>query len=85
MVDMIDCAVSFLGPDLGPLVEQLNDLGTRHIAYGVKPEFLPVMGQACIYTLQQVLGSTEFSFEDTKDWISVFAMMVTHMQAGMKE
>ena len=83
MVDMIDCAVAFLGPDLEPLVEQLKDLGQRHIAYGVKPEYLPVMGQSVLHALKNVLGS-KFSKEDTKDWLTVFEMMTIHMTAGMK-
>lgn len=36
MVDMIDMAVSFLGPDLEPLEEDLQQVGRRHIGYGVQ-------------------------------------------------
>lgn len=84
MVDMIDCAIAFLGPDLDPLEEHFKGLGQRHLRYGVKSEYLPVMGQAVLFAMQAVLGA-KFSFEDTKDWIAVFDLMITKMRDGMKE
>jgi len=84
IVDMIDCAVAFLGPDLDPLEEQLRSLGKRHLKYGVKPEFLPIMGQAVLYALQRILGS-KFTLDDTRDWTCVFQLMANKMALGMKE
>jgi len=84
MVDMIDCAVAFLGPDLDPLEEQLRCLGKRHEKYGVQPDFFPVMGQAVLYALQDILGS-RFTLEDTVNWSCVFQFMATKMALGMKE
>jgi len=84
MVDMIDCAVAFLGPDLDPLEQQLRSLGKRHIKYGVKPEYLPIMCQAVLFALQQVLGS-KFTLVDMMDWANVFQLMTSKMALGMRE
>ncbi len=83
IVDMIDCAVAFLGPDLDPLEEQLITLGKRHVKYGVKPQYLSVMGQSVLFALQQILGS-KFTLDDTRDWTTVFQLMSSKMALGMK-
>lgn len=84
MVDMIDCAVAFLGPDLDSLTEHLMDLGRKHIKYGVQPEYLPIMVEAIVFSLQNVMGP-KLSSEDTKNWINIFQLMVVKMCKGMKE
>lgn len=83
MVDMVDLAVGFLGPDLDPLTEDLMALGGRHIKYGVKPEWLPAMNVALIYALRKSLPG--FSARDAEAWRTVFAFMVEKMQAGLRE
>lgn len=84
MVDMIDMAVGFLGPDLDPLTEDLIDLGKRHIGYGVESEYLPVMERAVVYTLEELLGNG-FTRDDRNAWGVIFHFMITHMVAGMKK
>lgn len=83
MVDMIDCAIALLGPDLDPLEEHFAGLGRRHLKYGVKAEYLPLMGQAVLFAMQSVLGP-KFTFEDMKDWIAVFDLIISKMRDGMK-
>jgi methyl-accepting chemotaxis protein len=83
MVDMIDCAVAFLGPDLDPLTEHLLELGQRHVRYGVKPEYLSIMGRSVIFALEQILGA-KFTLDDVKDWTAVFQLMISKMILGMK-
>lgn len=80
MVDMIDMAVSFLGPDLEPLEE---DFGRRHIGYGVQSEYLPIMERAVMYALEELLDN-QFSKEDRNSWQVIFHFMITHMVKGMK-
>lgn len=82
MVDMIDCAVGFLGPDLDPLTEDLNALGKRHVSYGVKAAYLPLMGESLYFALSKVLGS-KFTSGDQKSWEAVFAFMIDKMVKGM--
>lgn len=81
MVDMIDCAVGFLGPDLDPFVADLLELGGRHYKYGVRPEFFRVMGQALFFALYKFLGDN-FSMDDRSSWENVFNFMVHHMEKG---
>lgn len=85
MVDMIDCAVSFLGPDLEPLVDDLIMLGQRHVAYGVQPKYLPVMEKAVVYALEELLGDAKFTREHRNSWQVVFYFMVMQMTQGMEK
>jgi len=84
MVDMIDMAVGFLGPDLDPLTEDLHELGKRHVGYGVEAEYLPTMERAVMYALEEVLGD-QFSREDRKSWQVVFHFMIGNMVEGIKQ
>jgi len=85
MVDMIDMAVSFLGPDLDPLQEDLIELGRRHVRYGVPLEYLPVMERAVTYMLDELLVTDGgMSRSERQSWQVVFHFMIRHMTAGMK-
>lgn len=83
MVDMIDCAVAFLGPDLELLENDLKALGRRHIAYGVSAKFFPVMERAVIYALEEILGD-RFTRRDSNSWQAVFYFMIQNMSEGME-
>lgn len=83
MVDMIDCAVGFLGPDLDPLVDDMQDLGKRHISYGVESEYLPVMERAVMYAMEEILDN-QFTRDDRQAWQLIFHFMITNMVKGMK-
>lgn len=80
---MLDFTVSIMGPDLDPLKEELFDMGRRHIQYGVGSSHLPLMGEAIVEALRELLG-LQFSEEDATAWRSVLAFVVQHMQRGMK-
>lgn len=84
MVDMLDMAVSFLGPDLEPIEYELHDLGKRHIGYGVTTGYLPVMERAVMYALEGILGD-KLTREDRGSWQVVFQFMISHMTTGMKQ
>lgn len=83
MLDMLDMAVGFLGPDLDYLRDDLHDLGRRHVSYGVDPSFLPVMERAVMYALEEFLDG-RFTREDRKSWQAIFHFMVSSMMQGMK-
>ena len=82
VVDMIDCAVSFLGPELDTLSGTLIDLGKRHLRYGVHPSYLPVMNLAVCFALHEMLGAA-FTQRDRKSWEGILEFMVTQMMMGM--
>lgn len=83
MVDMMDMAVSLLGPDLDPLAEDLVDLGKRHIAYGVRLEYLPIMERAVLHAMEEMLQKN-FTSKDRRSWELVFHFMITNMIKGMR-
>jgi hypothetical protein len=83
MFDMVDLAVGFLGPDLDPLTEDLLALGSRHVAYGVEPEYFCAMGVALIYALKSLLPG--FSETDEESWTAVFRFMILRMATGLRE
>jgi hypothetical protein len=84
MVDMVDLAVGFLGPDLEPLEEDLKVLGVRHIKYGVQPEYLPLMlGKSLLYSLRNILKE-KLTAEDELAWETVFDFLVLHMTKVVK-
>jgi len=85
MNDLLSQFVSsgFLGPDLDPLKDDLIDLGKRHIGYGVKSEYLPVMERAVMFAMEEILAD-HFTKDDRNAWQVVFHFMITHMVTGMK-
>lgn len=85
MVDMIDCAVATLGPDMEPLEEELMRLGKRHLThYGVTSRYLPVMEKAVIFAMEELLDS-KFTRQDRNAWQVVFHFMVKKMVEGMEQ
>ncbi|GAX14656.1 hypothetical protein FisN_6Lh441 [Fistulifera solaris] len=83
IVDMVDCVVQFLGPNLDSLEDFLKDLGQRHISYGAKPEDLSSMGRATIFAVETILGA-DFTTEDADNWTRVFKYMTSVMAEGMR-
>jgi hemoglobin-like flavoprotein len=84
MVDMIDCAVGFLGPDLDPFRSDLLDLGARHKAYGVIPQYFSLMERALFFALDEILGNS-FTVKERRSWQAVFDFMVANMETGLRE
>jgi hemoglobin-like flavoprotein len=74
MIHMFDAALSMLGPDTETLCEILNDLGKRHIGYGVKPHYFPFMGHAVLYALQETLGD-KWTPQMHDAWVEIFDIL----------
>jgi hemoglobin-like flavoprotein len=45
LVGTLDTALNMLGPDIELLTEIMLDLGVKHVTYGVKHEYFPIMGK----------------------------------------
>lgn len=83
-IQMIDKALSMLGPDIEILTEILLELGEKHVRYGVKPEYFPSMGRALIDTVQEALGEKDFTSDIKADWVEVFGALSYDMIRAQK-
>jgi len=78
LMRMITVAVRLLG-DLDQLVPAAEDLGRRHVAYGVKEEHYAVVGTALLWTLDKGLGDA-FTQEVREAWIAAYDLLATVMK-----
>lgn len=84
MIQMLDKALSMLGPDVELLAEILADLGKKHARYGVKEEYFFFMGEALHETLKETLGSN-FTDEDKEAWHLVYDALSEEMCKSMNK
>ena len=78
LVDMVDKTVGMLGEGLtSKLTEMLHELGRKHVAYGVKPEFFHFMTDSLLVMLTETIGSP-----DEAAWQDVFDFLIENMEAG---
>mmetsp|Transcript_7010 Transcript_7010/g.19031 ORF Transcript_7010/g.19031 Transcript_7010/m.19031 type:complete len:158 (+) Transcript_7010:364-837(+) len=82
-IQMLDQAISLLGPDIETLTEILIDLGESHVRYGVKPHMYGPMGEALIETLGDMLGD-QFTDEIKASWIEVYQAFSYDMIRGAR-
>lgn len=78
LMTMITAAVRGLS-DLGKLVPVVEDLGRRHVGYGVKDEHYATVGTALLWTLEQGLGDA-FTAEVKEAWTTTYVILSTTMQ-----
>lgn len=78
LMTMITMAVRGLN-DLGQLVPAVQNLGRRHVGYGVKDEHYATVGTALLWTLEQGLGP-DFTPEVKESWTTVYGVLATTMQ-----
>jgi hemoglobin-like flavoprotein len=83
-IQMIDKALSMLGPDIEILTEILMELGEKHVRYGVKPEYFPSMGRALIETVSETLGPEDFTSDIKADWVEVYGALSYDMIRAQK-
>lgn len=84
LIQMIGNAINMLGPDIEMLTEIMQDLGCRHVRYGVKPEMFPIMGQCLIATLEESLPRGQFTAAMKKAWIETYNALAQDMVDGQK-
>ncbi|XP_072164893.1 uncharacterized protein [Diadema setosum] len=77
IMDTVGVAVSGLD-DLELLVPILQDLGRRHVGYGVTKRYFKPVGEALMYAIKQGLGS-QFTAELEMAWLSVFKVVTDTM------
>lgn len=67
--------------DTAKLVPMLQQLGMRHVGYGLKPEYFDLAGKVLIEVLAEWLGES-FTKEVENAWVMVSGFMVATMYGG---
>jgi hemoglobin-like flavoprotein len=78
LMQMLTAAVKGL-PRLDRLVPVVEDLGRRHVGYGVSDEHYDTVGAALIWTLEKGLGSA-FTPEVKEAWTTVYGVLASTMK-----
>jgi hemoglobin-like flavoprotein len=78
LMAMINTAVNGLDR-LEAIVPAVQDLGKRHVAYGVTDKHYDTVGNALVWTLEQGLGA-EFTAEVKDAWVTVYGLLATTMK-----
>lgn len=84
--DMLVAAIVFVVQnieDAGACQSMLQNLGKRHVSYGVRPEHYAAVGTCLIFALEKI-GGPHWKPELTVCWTEAFQMMSAHMQHGAK-
>ncbi|GLR71585.1 globin family protein [Agaribacter marinus] len=83
LMKMIGMAVNSLN-NLDALVPVVQDLGTRHVDYGVKDKHYDTVGEALIWTLSEGLGE-DFTDAVKAAWIETYTVLATVMKEAASE
>ena len=63
------------------LVPVLEDLGRRHVHYGVRDEHYDTVGEALLWMLGEMLGN-DFSPAERDAWTSLYTLVATTMKGA---
>ena len=80
LMQMLTAAVKGL-PRLDRLVPVVEDLGRRHVRYGVMDEHYDTVGAALLWTLEKGLGDA-FTAEVREAWTTVYGLLATTMKSA---
>ena len=83
LMKMINTAVNGLDR-LNEIVPAVQQLGVRHIAYGVKDEHYDTVGAALLWTLEAGLGEA-FTKETKAAWAGVYGTLADTMKGAAAE
>lgn len=65
--------------NLGALVASIQEMGKRHVAYGVEAKHYDTVGTAILWTLEQGLGA-DFTPETKAAWTEAYITLATVMK-----
>jgi hemoglobin-like flavoprotein len=83
LVQMLTAAVKGLDR-LDQLVPVVEELGRRHVGYGVADAHYDTVGAALLWTLEKGLGNA-FTPEVKDSWIAVYGLLAGTMKNAAKE
>src|SRR5512139_828061 len=78
LMTMIDLVVTSLD-NLGPLLHAIEDLGRRHVAYGVTEAHYDTVGSALLWTLGKGLGN-QFTQPVEAAWLEAYTTLASAMK-----
>ena len=78
LMAMINTAVNGL-KNLDAIVPAVQDLGRRHVGYGVKDEHYDTVAAALLWTLEQSLGDA-FTPDVKQAWTDTYVLLATTMK-----
>ncbi|CAB9521805.1 Leghemoglobin Lb120 [Seminavis robusta] len=81
-IEMLDKALGMV--EAKQMEQNLKELGQLHAAYGVKPEFFAVMGEALFDTLESMLPD-QWNKELHAQWQDVYARLSSQMIAAIRQ
>jgi len=80
LTSMIGTVVANLR-NLSTIVPAIEDLGRRHVGYGVKPAHYETVGSALLWTLEKGLGDA-FTAETREAWTRAYVILSEVMQSA---
>lgn len=85
LIEAIDMALGFLGPDLSPLEKTMVDLGRRHYYMDCQPKHWPLVGEALFDVFRESMGKdgTYFTQDVEEAWTVIYNFLGYHMIAGL--
>ena len=83
LMQMLAAAVNGLDR-LDQLIPVVEDLGRRHVAYGVREDHYDTVGAALLWTLRKGLGDA-FTPEVEDAWTAVFGLLSSTMKAAARQ
>ena len=78
LMTMINMVVMSLD-NLGPLLERIEDLGRRHVGYGVTEAHYDTVGSALLWTLDKGLGE-HFTPAIKSAWVDAYGTLASVMK-----
>lgn len=70
--------------NLGDLVPNIQEMGRRHVAYGVKAQHYDSVGAAILWTLEQGLGA-DFTPATREAWTAAYTTLANVMKEAAYE
>ncbi len=83
LMQIIDYAVTGLDK-LDTILPTIQDLGKRHVGYGVKEEYYETVGEALLWTLERNLGK-DFTPEVNDAWAAAYKLLSDTMKSAARE
>jgi hemoglobin-like flavoprotein len=83
LMQILGVAVSSL-KNIEAIVPAVQDLGRRHVKYGVRPQHYNTVAEAILWMLAQTLGAT-FTPEIKQSWTEVYTVLADTMIAAANE